>query len=96
MKSGWPGVSIRLTATSPATNETTADLIVMPRAALERQRVRLRVAVVDAAELVDDAGVVKQPLGEGGLTGVDVGQDAQIQRTHSASCPPNGSGWVWT
>ena len=31
MKSGWPGVSIRLTVTSPTTNETTADLIVMPR-----------------------------------------------------------------
>ena len=31
MKSGWPGVSIRLTVTSPITNETTADLIVIPR-----------------------------------------------------------------
>jgi hypothetical protein len=31
MKSGWPGVSIRLTVTSPTVNETTADLIVMPR-----------------------------------------------------------------
>src|SRR5262249_1465618 len=31
MKSGWPGVSIRLTVTSPMTNDTTADLIVMPR-----------------------------------------------------------------
>jgi hypothetical protein len=31
MKSGWPGVSIRLTVTPSMTNETTADLIVMPR-----------------------------------------------------------------
>ncbi len=31
MKSGWPGVSIRLTVTSPIANETTADLIVIPR-----------------------------------------------------------------
>ncbi len=31
MKSGWPGVSIRLTVTPPTTNDTTADLIVMPR-----------------------------------------------------------------
>ena len=31
MKSGWPGVSIRLTVTSPSTKDTTADLIVMPR-----------------------------------------------------------------
>ena len=31
MKSGCPGVSIRLTATSPIVNDTTAALIVMPR-----------------------------------------------------------------
>ena len=31
MKSGWPGVSIRLTVTPPTANETTADLIVIPR-----------------------------------------------------------------
>ena len=31
MKSGWPGVSMRLTVRSPSSNETTADLIVMPR-----------------------------------------------------------------
>jgi hypothetical protein len=31
MKSGWPGVSIRLTVTSSIGNDTTADLIVMPR-----------------------------------------------------------------
>ena len=31
MKSGWPGVSIRLTVTSPMPNDTTADLMVMPR-----------------------------------------------------------------
>ena len=49
--------------------------------ALERERVGLRVAVVDAAELVDDAGGVEQPLGEGGLTGVDVRQDPQVQGT---------------
>jgi hypothetical protein len=31
MKSGCPGVSIRLTVRPPTSNETTADLIVMPR-----------------------------------------------------------------
>ena len=30
-KSGWPGVSIRLTAVPSTVNETTADLIVIPR-----------------------------------------------------------------
>lgn len=31
MKSGWPGVSIRLTVVAPRVKETTADLMVMPR-----------------------------------------------------------------
>ncbi len=31
MKSGWPGVSMRLTATPFTTNETTADRMVIPR-----------------------------------------------------------------
>src|SRR5262249_35098514 len=31
MKSGWPGVSMRLTVTSSIANDTTADLIGMPR-----------------------------------------------------------------
>ncbi len=31
MKSGWPGVSIRLTVTPSTTNDTTAALMVMPR-----------------------------------------------------------------
>ncbi len=30
-KSGWPGVSIRLTTVPSTVNETTADLIVIPR-----------------------------------------------------------------
>jgi hypothetical protein len=64
--------------------------------ALEGQRVGLRAAVVDAADLVDDARAVEQSLREGGLTGVDVRQDAQVQESHCASCPPRGSGWGWT
>lgn len=31
MKSGWPGVSIRLTVRPATSNDTTADLMVMPR-----------------------------------------------------------------
>jgi len=42
---------------------------------LERQRVGLRRAGVDAADLVDDAGRVQQPLGERRLTGVYMRQD---------------------
>ncbi len=59
---------------------------------LERQRVRLRRAGVDAAELVDDAGGMQQPLGECRLTGVYMRQDSKVQRSaKQASYPPNRS-----
>src|SRR5215203_7161638 len=48
MKSGWPGVSTRLTATSPMTNDTTADLIVMPRC---RSSVKVSVLVLPSSTL---------------------------------------------
>ena len=44
--------------------------------AFQRERVRLRAACVDAADLVDDPGGVQQPLGQAGLTGVDVRQNS--------------------
>jgi len=69
MKSGWPGVSIRLTVTSPIANDATADLIVIPRCRSSSSE-SLRCAVVDAADRVDHAGHVEQPLGECRLTGV--------------------------
>ena len=47
----------------------------------------LRGPVIDAADLVDDAGGVEEPLGEACLTGVYVRQDPEVQRLHSASCP---------
>ena len=48
MKSGWPGVSIRLTVTSSMTNDTTADLIVMPRC---RSSARESVCVLPSSTL---------------------------------------------
>ena len=48
---------------------------------LERERVGLRGAVVDAPELVDHAGGMQQPLGERCLTGVYMRQDSQVERT---------------
>jgi hypothetical protein len=76
MKSGWPGVSIRLTVASPISNETTAALIVMPRCRSS------------AADLVDDSGRVEQPLGESGLTGVYMRQDSQVEcRSLQGSSP---------
>ena len=38
--------------------------------------------VIDAADLVDDTGREKQPLGQAGLTGVYMRQNPQVQRAH--------------
>jgi hypothetical protein len=55
--------------------------------AFQVQGVGLGAALVDAAWLVDDPGGVQQPLGQGRLTGVDMGQDPQVEYGHGASCP---------
>ena len=54
--------------------------------ALEVERVGLGGAGVDAADVVDGAGGEEESLGEGGLTGVDVGEDSEIERAHGTSC----------
>ena len=56
--------------------------------ALELERVGLGGAGVDAADVVDRAGGEEESLAEGGLTGVDVGEDSEIERAHGASCLP--------
>ena len=64
----------------------------------ERQRVGLRRSLVDTARCVDRAGRVEQPLGEGGLTGVYMRQDPQVQRVQAFG-PLAGqlpSGWTRT
>ena len=79
MKSGWPGVSIRLTCTSFSANDATADLIVMPRC---RSSASESVCVVPASTLpssVDGAGLVQQPFGESCLTGVYMRQDPKVE-----------------
>jgi hypothetical protein len=43
----------------------------------QRQRVGLGASVIDAADLVDDAGGEEQPLGQACLTGVYMRQDSQ-------------------
>jgi hypothetical protein len=57
-----------------------------PAFALELERIGLGGAGVDAADVVDGAGDVEELLAEGGLTGVDVGEDSEIERAHGASC----------
>ena len=66
--------------------------------ALEVERVGLGGAGVDAADVVDRAGGEEESLGEGGLTGVDVGEDAEVERAHGTSCRARRcgpSGWTW-
>ena len=72
------------TVTPPTTKETTAGLIVMPRFfSSARESVRV-VPSFYRADLVDDSGGVEQPLGEGGLTGVYMRQDSQVESSHRA------------
>jgi hypothetical protein len=61
-----------------------------PALPLQRQGVGLRAARVDAADRVDGPGGVQQPLGQAGLSGVNMRQDPQVQRAHEASCPRGG------
>ena len=66
--------------------------------ALELERVGLGGAGVDAADVIDRAGGEEESFAEGGLTGVDVGEDSEIERAHGASCLPrrwSPSGWTW-
>jgi hypothetical protein len=55
--------------------------------ALQLERVGLGAAGVDAADLVDDPRVVQEPLGQAGLTGVDMGQNSEIEQSHGPSSP---------
>ena len=54
--------------------------------AFELERVGLGGAGVDAADVVDGAGGEEESFGESGLTGVDVGEDSEIERAHGTSC----------
>jgi len=56
--------------------------------AFELERGGLGGAGVDAPDVPDRAGGEKETLGEGGLTGVDVGEDSEIERAHGTSCLP--------
>ena len=49
--------------------------------ALERQGVGLGGPGVDGSGVVDDSREVEEPLGQCGLTGVDMRQDAEVERT---------------
>jgi len=59
---------------------------------LERQRIGLGGTRIDAADLVDGTGGEQQPLGERGLSGVYMRQDAKVEQSGTqASYPPRSS-----
>ncbi len=57
--------------------------------ALQCQRVGLGASGVDAADLVENAGVEQQPLGQARLSGVNMRHDPEVQSLQ-ASCPHDG------
>jgi hypothetical protein len=72
---------------APTLNVATAARMVIQR------RCSRRSAGVDAAEPRDRAGGEKKSFGESGLTGVDVRDDAEIERAQ-AFRPCRGE-WAW-
>ena len=81
MKSGWPGVSSDVDRRVVERERHDRGLDGDAATPFQGQRVGLGGAGVDRARFVDDPGEMQETFGEGGLTGVDVGQDAQIERT---------------
>jgi hypothetical protein len=65
----------------PTTNDTTADLIVIPSRRSSASEWVCVVPALTATDLVDEPDGVQQPLSERGLTGVYVSQDAQVERS---------------
>ena len=78
VKSTWPGVSIRLIVTSFQGNVTQADVDGDAALLLLGVEVGDGGALVDLAHAVRGAAVEQHPLGDGGLAGVDVGDDADV------------------
>lgn len=58
-----------------------------PALPLQREGIGPGVPGVDAADLVDHARRVQQAFGQAGLTGVDMGEDPEVEQMHEASCP---------
>ena len=86
VKSTWPGVSIRLIV-HVLPGERDAGRVDRDAALLLLGvEVGDGGALVDLAHAVAEAAVVQHPLGDGGLAGVDVGDDADVAELFELAC----------
>jgi hypothetical protein len=56
---------------------------------LQRERICLGGTGVNTADLIDDPSGKEQPLGQGCLTGIDMRQDPQVERTERQTSQPS-------
>ena len=78
MKSTWPGVSIRLISTSFQGKVTAGGVDRDAPFLLLGIVIGDGGALIDLAHAVAEAAVEQHPLGDGGLAGIDVGDDADV------------------
>ena len=64
-------------AVLPAVSSACLEKIVMPRAFFQAVGIQKGVSVIHPPQLADGSGAVEHGLGEGGLAGVHMGQNAQ-------------------
>ena len=51
-------------------------------------------ALVDLAHAVRGAGVIEHPLGDSGLAGIDVGDDADVADLRDLACHSRSDAWL--
>ena len=90
VKSTWPGVSIRLIVHVVPGERHAGGVDRDAALLLLGIEVGVGRALVDLAHAVAGAGVVQHPLGDGGLAGVDVGDDADVAEL----CKLRAMGWT--
>ena len=80
-KSAWPGVSMRLTLTSPSVKAMFLARMVMPRSRSRSLESRIRPCCPPASlssSSAEQAGLAQHLIDQGGLAVVDVGDDGDV------------------
>ena len=79
-KSAWPGVSTMLIRVSFQTSEVALARMVMPRS--RSRSFEVHRAFDHALVVAERAGLLQQPVDQGGFAMVDVGDDGDIAQIH--------------